>query len=199
MMKLGALVVTSLILTLSGCAHDRNNEVKSAEADLRSDQQKADNEQAALNQKHAEEQAKADQKSFNRDDRAELAKKQRQENAEARSGNQQDLSADQKDLTKAYASMDQDRRDFDTKSRERLAKLDAKAYELKDKSGKLTAAKKTNFTATWNQYSAERGDTNAKIDKLPQVSNDDWKVSKAKVEKNLDQLEATVDKLGRDL
>lgn len=198
--NVNSLVVASILAVgLAACSHDRPQEAKAAETELSSDELRARQNQAALDQKQADEQVKAQQTSMDVDKRAELEAKQRSERADQRSDDQQTISSSTANVVDKSAALDQERRDFETKSKERITKLDAKAKELKAKSTKLTAQKKADFTAAWQKYVVQKGDADTKVGNLPRVNNDGWNGAKQSVETTLDSLDATVDKLGKDL
>lgn len=93
----------------------------------------------------------------------------------------------------APGDVDAERRDFEAKMRERLARIDARARELKEKGAKLTATKKTSFEATLRRVTVDRSDVEAKLAALTRSAT--WKSSKSTVERSLDDLESTLAKL----
>ncbi len=186
-----------LVAGTMACEKNPNTEVKSAEAELTSEQRKAQQEDAMLRQKQADEQAA--QAAASRDEQAELRRRQESDRAETSAEGRMATSDATKDVTHAHEKMDADRRDFAAKANERLQKLDAKAKELKTKSAKLTAAKKTEFNGNLTRFNTERDTVNAKINALGNVSNESWESAKKDVENKLDALENTVDKMDRGL
>lgn len=196
----GHLVVAAAIaFGLAACAHDRSADVRSAENELNQDEMNARKNQAELDQKQANEQAAAQQKAMSPSERAELESKQRQERAEQRSDDQQNISSSENKVVEKTGNLEQDRRDFETKSRERLTKADAKAKEYKAKSAKLPAGKKSDFNNNWTKYTSQKSESEKSVSGLAKVSNDTWSSNKPVVESSLDALEETVDKLGKDL
>jgi hypothetical protein len=182
---------------LAACEKNPNAEVKSAQAELTSEQRKAQQDDADLRQKQANE--RAERQNIGRDDQAELRRKQESERAETTAEGQVATSDAQRDVTHAREKMAQDRRDFGTKSSERLVKIDSKAKEMKTKSAKLAANKKQEFNTNYARYMNERDAVSAKINGLSTVSDDDWMNTKKDVENKLDALENNLDKMDRGL
>lgn len=199
-MKLTRLMMVPAVLSLAfaaGCASDPNKEVKSADTELTSEQQKANQDQRELADKQAAERAKNPPKT--RDDAAEMNAKHNEQQHETLANGQSNVSSAEKNVANANENMAQDRRDFETKAKERLGKLDAKAQEMKTKSAKLVPAKKTTFNTNFTKYSTDRASANTKIQNLPTIANDNWQSAKKDLENSLDTLETQVDKLEKDL
>ncbi|HVJ92963.1 MAG TPA: hypothetical protein VM580_24345 [Labilithrix sp.] len=137
--------------------------------------------------------------SATRDEEAELRRKQESERAETAAEGKIDTSEARTDVSHAHEKMAQDRRDFSTKSSERLAKLEARAQEMKAKSTQLTGTKKQNFDSNYTLYANQRDAAQANIKALPSVSDDDWQETKEDVEKKLDSLENSIDKMRKNL
>jgi hypothetical protein len=166
------------IVFIAACASDPGKKVSSAEADLSSDQQKAQSDE--------------------RDKKAESTSKQESEHAEAASDKNSATTGAKKDVAVAQAALAQDRRDFDAKVKERLAKIDAKAKELKTKSAKLTGKKAADFKTHDSTFTTQRGDTTTKIASLDGTSNDAWAGAKTDVEQKLDYLDSAVAAMEKD-
>jgi hypothetical protein len=196
-------LVSALTLALAAstaaCASDRNKEVRSAEANLTSEQQKAREDQAALDRKQTHEQAVAQQKPMTSEERVELRSDQLQDRAELNAENKKDIAEADKDVTNAHADMQKERTTVETDAKARFNKADAKAWEAKTKSGKVPAAKKPRWSADWTTYSAKKSEVQNRLGALSNASNEQWKDSKAKLEKSLDDLEASVQRLNDDL
>jgi hypothetical protein len=94
----------------------------------------------------------------------------------------------------ANVASDAERRDFETKARERIAKIDARARELQQKGTKLTATKKTSFETSFRRFTTDRTDAGSKVDALGR-SGAGWKAARTSVERSLDDLEAALAKL----
>lgn len=167
------------IFSLTACASDPGKKVNSAEAELHSDQHKADSNE--------------------RDQKAESTSKQESAHAEATADKNSATTGAKKDVAVAQAGMAQDRRDFDTKTKERLAKIDAKAKELKSKSAKLTGKKATDFKTHETTFNNQRSEIGTKIASLDGTSNDGWAGAKTDVDQKLDYLEKAVDAMEKDL
>lgn len=174
-----AVVCTLTVVGLAGCASDPGKKVNAAENELTSEQIKA---QSAENDKNAEATRKA-------------------ETAHAESaGDKNAATSDaKKDVAVAHADLAQDRRDFDAKTKERLAKIDAKAKELKTKGTKLTGKKAADFKAHQTAFNSQRTETGTKVTSLTSSSNDGWTSAKTDVEKQLDNLESALDGMEKDL
>lgn len=196
--QLPTLAIACLLVAgTAACEKNPNTELKSAETELTSEQRKAQQDDAMLRQKQADELAAKHQSE--RSDQAELRRKQESERAETNAEGKIATSDAEQRVTHANEQMAQDRREFGTKATERLQKLDAKAKELKTKSAKLTAAKKQDFNNNLTRYTAERDALNTKIQNLSSVADDHWQSAKKDIDKRLDTLENTVDKLDKDL
>jgi hypothetical protein len=92
----------------------------------------------------------------------------------------------------------QDRRDFDTKAKERLAKADAKVRELKTKSAKLRGPKASSFKTHHATFTTLRDEMSSKVTGLGAGGNAECPSAKAECEKKLDNVEATVDSMAAD-
>jgi hypothetical protein len=169
------IACTLTIVGIAGCAADPGKKVNSAEADLTSEQQKAKTEEHDRN--------------------AEASRKHETDHAEGNAEKNLATSEAKKDVAVAKADLAQDRRDFDTKTKERLAKLDAKVKELKTKSPKLAGKKAADYKAHQTTFTTQRADVNAKVTGLETSTNDGWATAKKDVEKTLDSLETTLDNM----
>jgi hypothetical protein len=167
------------IVSVVGCGSDPAKKVNTAETELTNEQQKA----------HSDEQ----------DKNAEATRKQETAHAES-AGDKNTATTDaKKDVAVAHADLAQDRRDFDAKTKERLAKIDARAKELKTKGAKLTGKKAADFKGHQTAFTTVRGETNAKVSSLESSSNDGWTAAKTDVEKKLENLESSLDSMEKDL
>ena len=167
-----AIACTLTVLGSAGCGGDPGKKVNAAEADLTSEQRKA--------------------KTDEHDKNAEANRKHETNHAEATADKNLATSEAKKDVAVAKADLAQDRRDFDTKTKERLAKIDAKAKELKTKSAKLAGKKATDYKAHHTTFTTQRAEVNTKVSGLEASTNDGWSTAKNEVEKQLDALEATL-------
>lgn len=197
LVRLSLLSTFSVGLLAFGCASDPNKKIDGAETTLTNEQQKARSDQAELDRKQAEERAESQGKSP--DKQAELQRKHESDQASTRSDGKQGVSGATQDLSEAHANMAKERRDFEAKVKERLDKADAKAKELKTKSGKLNAKKTSTFNSNSKLFNQERQDVEAKSKTLGTVSDDMWASVKTDVEKKLEAMESTLDKMGSDL
>ena len=192
------LSVTFLVLAgLAACEKNPNAELTASQAELTSEQRKAQQDDAELRQKQANERAESE--NATRDDQAELRRKQESERAGTKAEGQLATSEAQRDVTHAREKMALDRRDFETKSSERLVKIDAKAKEMKTKSTKLAANKQQQFNTSYARYMNDRDTVSAKISGLSMVTDDVWQNTKRDVEDKLDALENDLDKMDKGL
>lgn len=180
-MNLNRMAMTGIlsVLGVAGCAADPGTKVTSAEAALTSEQQKARSEEQSKN--------------------AEATRKQEAAHAEAAAAKTLATSEARKDVSAAQADLAQDRRDFDAKTTERLAKADAKAKELKTKSTKLTGKKAADFKGHFATFNTLRGEATSKVSNLGTSANSEWSAAKTDLERRLDGLESTLDSMAKDL
>lgn len=193
-LSLAAVVASALAV---GCANDPNKKVESAEADLASERERANAEQAELSRKQMEE--RADNSNAGWEERAEMDRRHESDQAETTADSQQNISGARNDVVAARSDMAQDRRDFDSTVQERLSKADAKAKELKTKSVKLDGKKSVEFNANLKHFSQARNEAEAKARSLKESDGASWSSVKSDVEKRLDLMESTLDKMGKDL
>jgi hypothetical protein len=187
------------LLAASGCASDKNREVKHAEANLKSEEQEASTDQARLDQKHAQEVAEAQLKPTTADDRAELQGKQQEERAEVKAEGQREIADADKDVADARTAMQNEKTTTLADAKERFNKADAKAWQAKNKSARLAMNRRAKFNADWNAVASKKSEVQNRLGALSTVSKDEWKDAKAKLEKSLDELEWMVRRLDEDL
>jgi hypothetical protein len=190
-----SLVAAAVLVFAVGCASDPNKKVESSEADLTGAQQKAREDQAELDRKQAAERAKnqnAGPEKLAEQDRAHTS-----DQAETTADSKTNISGAHKDVNDAQANMDRERRDFDAKVVERFQKAEARAKELKTKSGKLDAKKSTKFVSYEKVYTTARSDAQTKAKALKSWSDErgDWAATKKEVEDTLDRMEGALDKM----
>lgn len=174
-----ALACTISVIGIAGCASDPGKKANTAEAELTSEEQRA--------------------KTAERDKNAEATSNHEAKHAEASADKNIATSEAKKDVSDARADLAQDRRDFETKAKERLAKIDAKAKELKTKSSKLTGKKATDFKAHYASFTTQRGEATNKVTGLASSTNESWSPTKTDLEKKLDNLDASLDAMEKDL
>ncbi len=195
MKRLGYAAAAVLTLTTVACASDRNRDVKSAEANLAAEQQEARDEEARLQEKQAREQAEAQQKPMSTEDRLELQTKQQEEKAETTADGAKEIAGADKNVTAAYANMQNERATFEADARARLTKAEARANELKNQSAKVPAVKKAKWTAEWNTFTSKKTEVQNRLTSLSKTTNDEWKDARDKLAKSLDDLDAVVGRL----
>lgn len=174
-----AVLCTLTVVGIAGCASDPGKKVNTAEGELTSDQQKAN--------------------SAEQDKNAESTRKQETAQAESAGDKNAATTDAKKDVAVAKADLAQDRRDFDSKTKERLAKIDAKAKELKTKSAKLTGTKAADYKGHQTSFTTERTEVGAKVAGLASSSNDGWSTAKSDVEKKIDNLDSALSSMEKDL
>jgi DNA repair exonuclease SbcCD ATPase subunit len=167
------------VVGLAGCASDPAKKANTAETELSSEQHRSAVEE---NDKHAEATSKHEEKN------AEAAADKNLANSEAK-----------KNVTDAKADLAQERRDFDTKTKERVGKIDARAKELKTKSAKLTGKKASDFKTRLATFNTQRGEVNGRVTSVTNSANDGWTPAKTDLEKKLDNCETTLDTMEKDL
>lgn len=174
-----AVLCTLTVVGIAGCASDPGKKVNTAEGELTAEQEKA----------HSAEQ----------DKNAEATRKQETSQAES-AGDKNSATTDaKKDVAVAKADLAQDRRDFDAKTKERLAKIDAKAKELKTKSAKLSGTKGADFKQHHASFTTQRTEVGTKMAGLESSSNDGWSTAKSDVEKKIDDLDGALSTMEKDL
>jgi hypothetical protein len=174
-----AVLCTLTVAGIAGCASDPGKKVNTAEGELSSDEQKA----------HSAEQ----------DKNAEATRKQETALAESAGDKNAATTDAKKDVAVAKADLAQDRRDFDSKAKEQLAKIDAKAKELKTKSAKLSGTKAADYKAQQTSFTTQRTEVASKMMSLESSSNDGWATAKADLEKKLEALESTLSGMEKNL
>jgi|GEM_PF-6833087 len=95
----------------------------------------------------------------------------------------------------ASTSTDGERRDYETKVRDRVVRLDAKAGDVRQRSARLTTTKKTEFEVGFRRFTAERSELETRLGALSRATNESWRSAKAAVDKSLDDLESSLGKL----
>lgn len=94
----------------------------------------------------------------------------------------------------AVSDVDLERRAFEVRARERLARIDARLKSVEEKRGKLTATKRTSFDTDLRRFTSNRADAEKRIGALAR-SGAGWKTAKGTVERSLDDLESMLSKL----
>ena len=174
-----AVLFSLTVVGIAGCASDPGKKVNTAEGELSTDEQKA--------------------RSAEQDKNAEATRKEETAKAESAGDKNAATTDAKKDVAVAKADLAQDRRDFEAKAKERLAKIDAKAKELKTKSAKLTGAKATSYKVQQTAFTTERVEVGTKMMSLESSSNDGWSTAKAEAEKKIDSLDTILTSMEKDL
>ena len=198
---------TLFVLALAGCAHDASQEPRSAAA-----------ERASSSVQDVAGGDRVPQQPPSADVRAELEAAQQKDarsadvtgptgalptapaTAPAESNGDEAGAAPAAPVAAAAApapveSSDAERRDYEAKTKERVARIDTRAKELLQRGAKLTATKRTSFETSFRRFTAERNDAGAKVDALGGRSGAAWKTAKGSVERSLDDLESTLARL----
>jgi len=101
------------------------------------------------------------------------------------------------DAVEANAALTKERQDTLTDGKARFAKADSKAMSAKNNTAKLPADKRGIFTNDWAVYTQKKSDAKSQLDALPNVSNDNWKMAKTKLDKSLSDLEDSASNLDK--
>jgi hypothetical protein len=174
-----AAVCALTVVGITGCASDPGKKVNAAETELTGEKQNARTDE--------------------RDTNAEATSKNESAHAESAADKSSATTDAKTDLSVAQAGLAQDRRDFGATAKERLAKIDAKAKELKTKSVKLTGKKATEFKAHYASFVPQRDAASTKVSTLDGATADGWSAAKTDVEKKLETLEGTLTSMESDL
>ena len=174
-----AVIFSLTVVGIAGCASDPGKKVNTAEGELSTDEQKA--------------------RSAEQDKNAEATRKQETALAESAGDKNAATTEAKKDVAVAKADLAQDRRDFDSKAKERLAKIDAKAKELKTKSAKLNGTKAADYKALHTSFTTQRAEVTTKMMSLESSSSDGWATAKSALEKKLENLETALSSMEKDL
>jgi hypothetical protein len=177
--RIAAACTLTTLVAIAGCASDPGKKVNAAEAELTGDKQKAGTEE--------------------RDTNAEATSKNEGAHAESAADKNAATTDAKTDLRVAHADLEQDRRDFGATTKERLAKIDAKAKELKTKSVKLTGKKAADFKAHYASFLPQRDAASTRVSSLQSTTSDAWSAAKTDVEKKLEGLEGTLTGMESDL
>jgi hypothetical protein len=177
--RIAAACSLTIVVAVAGCAGDPGKKANSADAEISNEQRRGAVEEQERN--------------------AEATRKRESANAEALAEKNLATSDAKKDANDAHADLAQDRRDFETKAKERLAKMDAKAKELKTKSAKLNGKKATSFKTHVATFNTQRGEATTKVSDLAGATNEAWSPAKIDLEKKLDNLDSTLEGMGKDL
>jgi hypothetical protein len=203
--RLAFLTRGTLLMALAGalaaCAADRSKDVRSAEANLTSEQQQARYEESKLDQKQAQQQAQAQQDpSMTPNDRAELQQKQVEERADQKEDNAKNISEAEKDVTKANAEMQNDRAKTDAEIKSKIQKAEARFWEAKNKSAKIAGDGKarTRFNDKVNLYKSKKADVDGKVANMMRASVKEWNDAKNQAYKATEELENLADRLHDD-
>jgi hypothetical protein len=198
-MKLDRLAVATVLVALAGasaaCASDPNKEVKTAEANVMSAQHEAKDEEARLAQKQAEEQQAAVQEQKPAEERAELQTKQTEEQIEVRAEGAKEVAEADWELARAQANMQKQRTVFETIAKSRLTKADAQAWDVKNKSGHVPANRRSKFNAAWSSFTAKKSEVQNRLGSLPKVTSPEYAPATQKLERALNDLDASVQAL----
>jgi membrane protein involved in colicin uptake len=199
--RLALGLVITFALSAAACASDPNRNVKSAEANLTSEQQKANAEEARLNERQAQEQVAAQQQQQQQsaDKRVELQSKQLEERAEATADTTKNLADADKDLATAHAEMQKERTATEADARARVTKADAKAWEARNKSAKVPANKRAKFNVNVNAYNTKKAEVQTLLSTMTRASDNEWNNAKVLLEKNLDELDGFARRLDEDM
>jgi hypothetical protein len=180
------------LLGLAACAADRNRDIKRAETERTNEQAEARYEEERLARQQAAERAAVPPAS---EERMQLDREQAEERAKTTTEANEEIAKADQDVAKAHTDMRADRTKFETDAKARVTKADAKARAGKQKIAKAGPDKRVLLKTNADLYDKQKKDVETAIGNLSRASNDDWQDAKARLEKQLDALEATADKL----
>jgi hypothetical protein len=184
------------LLVLAACAADRNKDIKRAETERTNERAEARYEEERLAREQAAERAAVPPAS---DERMQLEREHADERAKTTSESNEEIAKADQDVAKAHGDMHADRTNVESDAKARVAKADAKASDAKQKIAKAGRDKRVLLKANANLYDKQKKDVETSIANLSRATNEEWQDAKARLEKQLDALEASADKLHDDL
>lgn len=208
--------VPTLALAISGLvACDSGKKLDAARAEQSETARKAANDSAELQRKQTAEVAALasaqhkevteERREVNavaaeqRDDARELGADQAKERADLARDIRHDALDVQAKVAKAADGVDSNRNDLTTKARERLAKLDARATDLKQQSVGKGASTVNDANRVLADYDRARNVVVLEVDALPTTAAKDVGAAERGVEAKLDALEKILDRLDKKI
>jgi hypothetical protein len=162
-------------LVIAGCAGDPNKEAKDA--------------------RKAQEQAMRE----NEAKRLELERKYAEEQAQLRGELRQDLQAQEKRVQAAEQRSTDERKTFQSKTEERLQKIDARATEIQGKLENSRPSVQNAVKQDWRAFRENRGKVGSKMNEVKGAGEETWRSATYEIESNLDSLEDTLDRVAKKL
>lgn len=201
-MRLTAILGSSFVVlasssALAACAHDSAAEARSAVAEVAPTAAPPDREQGRVPQQPPSADVRAELEAAQRKDGSNLIVHPDLHAEASDDGGASPTAADPStsaDMGATGPEADLERRAFEVKTRERLARIDARAKTIEEKGAKLTATKKTSFDTNLRRFTAARTDAETRLGALAK-SGAAWKASRTNVERSVDELESMLSKL----
>jgi hypothetical protein len=184
------------LLGLSACAANRTRDIQQAQTEREAAQVEARAEEERLARQQAAERAATPPAS---EERMQLEREQSEERAKTVTEANEEIAKADQDVAKAHADMQAERVKVETDAKARIAKADGKANAVKQKIGKAGPDKRPLLTANAGLFDKQKKEAAASIANLSRVTHEEWPEAKARLERQLDALEATANKLQDDL
>jgi len=201
----------SILLACAGLfACDPAKKVENAQEQEQKVAAEAAEKRAELTREHVQEAAKLSEEQ--RKERADLEQKQREtvvdeqkdavklgtdqinERNRAESKIAKDSIEARNDLNKASAELDQKRQDLQSRSRERLSKINTRATTIVSKAETKPAPEKNGVTQVLTDFPAARDAAERDIEALSTVAAENFKRAEKAVDQELAKLEKTLDR-----
>lgn len=129
------------------------------------------------------------------DELAKIGPSQAQLEAEARAN----AAAAAKDKAKwEKQAHDADRRNTEEWSRDRVAKASARATELQNKSSRVPPGKRGKFNTDMTMFQTRKAQVLSKINSLSATGTDEWKITKADLDRTIDEMDQALIRLEGD-
>jgi hypothetical protein len=192
---------TTLALTLAlacvvpGCKDRPARDVREAETELTSARQDRARAREELRAKHSQERYEAQRRGASPEEMADLDLRHQRELAKIDADTQKDVSGAATGVAEADRHLSKERVEHKDKIDRRFSQLDQKANELRAKSERFGAAKKSEFDRHWLAYLDERRHAQGAIEALDASRDQDWPTWRDRTSQQLDALEKAVEKL----
>jgi hypothetical protein len=165
----------TLLFAVAGCAGDPNKEAK----DARKAQEEAMRENEAK--------------------RLELERKYAEEQAQLRGELREDLNAQEKRVEAGEQRTSDERKSFQSKTEDRLQKIDARAADLQDRLENSRPSVQNAVKQDWRSFRENRSKVGAKVNEAKSAGSETWRSATYEIESNIDQLEDTLDRVAKKL
>lgn len=189
--------MTTLALTgvLVGCADRPARDVREADTELTSARQDRARAREDLRAKHSQELHDAQTRGASPGELAELQAKHQREVAQVESETQKEVAGAAGESAEANRHLSKERVENDDKVERRFSQLEHDANELRGKSERFGAAKKSEFDRHWLAYLDERRHAQGAIQALHSARDQDWPTWRDRTNQQLEALGKAVEKL----